>query len=79
MIWTFLFNNLIMQEKYYKDPELEGIYVKRCKCGARPYYDRIAVYPTPQWIKCRCGRTGKSALSKDDAIDNWNTDKMSYY
>ena len=62
---------------YPKDPELKGIYVKRCKCGARPYYDRIAIYPTPQWIKCdECGRTCNSALTKEGAIDNWNNDKV---
>lgn len=59
-------------ERYPKDPQLEGIYVKRCKCGARPFYDRIAIFPTPQWIKCQCGRTGKSDISKENAINNWN-------
>lgn len=59
-------------ERYPKDPELKGLYVKRCKCGARPFYDRIAVYPTPKWIKCQCGRTGKSDISKEIAINNWN-------
>jgi hypothetical protein len=65
-----------MEEKYYKDPELKGIYVKRCKCGARPYYDRISIYPTPHWIKCNCGRSGESASDKQKAIDNWNNDKL---
>lgn len=66
-------------EAYEKDPELKGIYVKRCKCGARPYYDRIAIYPPPQWIRCNCGRTGESDLNKKIAIDNWNNDKLSHY
>jgi hypothetical protein len=58
---------------YPKDIALEGIYVMRCKCGARPYHDRIATYPTPQWIKCNsCGRTGESDCDKQTAIDNWN-------
>ena len=61
---------------YYKDLDLEGIYVKRCKCGARPYLDRIAIYPTPYWIKCNCDRTGKSDLDKQKAIDNWNNDVL---
>jgi len=65
-------------ETYLKDPELEGIYVKRCKCGARPYHDRVAISPPPQWISCNCGRTGKSDTDKQTAIDNWNTDKLIY-
>ena len=65
-------------ERYWKDPELKGIYVKRCKCGARPYHDRIAVYPTPQWIACNCGKVGKSALTKQEAVENWNKNKMEY-
>jgi hypothetical protein len=65
-------------EGYWKDPELKGIYVKRCKCGARPQHDRIAICPTPQWITCICGKTGKSALSKEEAIDNWNNNKMEW-
>lgn len=65
-------------ETYYKDPNLTGIYVKRCKCGARPYYDRISINPMPQWIKCNCGRTGKSDLDKQTAIDNWNNNKLEW-
>lgn len=65
-----------MEEKYHKDPELKGIYVKRCKCGTRPYIDRIAIVPTPWWIKCECGRTGKSDIDKQKAIDNWNNNKL---
>jgi hypothetical protein len=65
-----------MEERYYKDPELKGIYVKRCKCGARPYIDRIAIVPTPWWIQCNCGRTGESDTDKQVAIDNWNNDKL---
>lgn len=62
-------------ERYEKDPELEGIYVKRCKCGARPYYDRICVSPVIRWIKCNyCDRTGKSDNCFQTAIDNWNYD-----
>lgn len=57
-----------------KDPELTGLYVKRCK----PYYDRIAIgYPT-NWIKCNCGRTGLSENDKQLAIDNWNKDILDY-
>jgi len=65
-------------DKYPKDPELEGIYVKRCKCGARPYHDRIAIVPTPHWIQCECGRCSKSDLDKQVAIDNWNNDIIEY-
>jgi hypothetical protein len=65
-----------MEERYWKDPELEGIYVKRCKCGARPYFDRIAIYPTSYWIACNCGRIGTSAFTKEECIDNWNHDKL---
>lgn len=65
-------------ERYPKDPELEGIYVKRCKCGARPYYDRIDPYASWMgcWIECRCGKVGESGSSKQEAVDNWNNDKM---
>ena len=65
-------------ERYPKDEALTGIYVKRCKCGARPYLDRIAIYPTPWWIACNCGRIGKSDIDKDIAIENWNNDKLDY-
>lgn len=65
-------------DKYPKDPELKGIYVKRCKCGARPYYDRVMTYPISHWIACNCGRTGISDIDKDVAIDNWNKNKLSY-
>ena len=66
--------------RYYKDPELEGIYVKRCKCGARPYYDRIdPLIPSYGcWIACNCGRIGKSGSSKQEAIDNWNAGEMDF-
>ena len=63
-------------EKYPKDKELKGIYVKRCKCGARPYLDRIVIYPTPFWIACNCGRIGESDTDKQEAINNWNNDKL---
>lgn len=65
-----------MEEKYYKDPELKGVYVKRCKCGARPYIDRVAIAPTPWWIQCDCGRKGESSLNKNKAIDNWNNNNL---
>jgi hypothetical protein len=65
-------------ERYWKDPELVGLYVKRCKCGARPNWDRICIASMPQWIGCRCGRTGKSAYTKQDAIDNWNKDDLEH-
>jgi len=66
-------------ETYWKDPELKGMYVKRCKCGARPYHDRIAIYPPPQWIGCNCGRTAEASLDKQEAIDNWNNDILSHF
>lgn len=65
-------------KSYPKDPELKGLYVKRCKCGARPYYDRVASGSGGKWIACNCGKTGKSALTKQEAIDNWNNDKLDY-
>lgn len=63
-----------------KDPELRGIYVKRCKCGARPYFDRIDPWLLSRgcWIQCPCGRTGESGSTKQEAIDNWNNNFMSY-
>ena len=61
---------------YPKDKELEGLYVKRCKCGARPYYDRIAIPNGGKWISCNCGKIGESGDSKNEAIDNWNNNKI---
>ena len=63
---------------YWKDPVLKGLYVKRCKCGARPSHDRIAIGNPPQWIGCACGRTGKSSTDLQKAIDNWNNDIFPY-
>jgi len=63
---------------YWKDPDLTGIYVKRCKCGARPYLDRCASGLTTWWIACNCGRTGISEIDKDEAISNWNNNKLVY-
>ncbi len=60
------------------DNELKGVFVKRCKCGAIPYYDRICIFPTLHWIACNCGRTGKSSTDKNECINNWNTDKINY-
>lgn len=67
-----------MQNENTKDPELKGAYVMRCKCGNRPYLDRIAIQPPPFWIACNCGKVAESALSKKDAIDNWNNGKFYY-
>jgi len=67
-----------METRYPKDPALKGIYVKRCKCGARPYYDRIAIVPQPQWIACNCGRIGKNSIDKQEAINNWNKDILEW-
>jgi hypothetical protein len=66
-------------DRYPKDEQLKGIYVKRCKCGARPYMDRIMVGSIPKWLKCdSCGRTTDSDCDKQVAIDNWNKDKINY-
>ena len=64
----------------YKDPQLSGIYIRRCKCGLRPYYDRINPYiPTDGcWIACNCGKIGVSGISKEEAIENWNNNKFEY-
>lgn len=59
-----------------KDEELQGIYVKRCKCGARPYFDRISIPNESKLIACNCGLIGKSADTKQNAIDNWNMNKI---
>ncbi|MCK9415572.1 hypothetical protein M0Q97_02805 [Candidatus Dojkabacteria bacterium] len=40
--------------------------------------DRIAIIPTPWWIRCNCGRTGVSDTNKQTAIDNWNNDKLEW-
>lgn len=63
-------------ETYPKDPKLKGLYVKRCKCGARPWHDRIYIGSFPQFIACNCGRSGVSAPTLQGAIDNWNNDKF---
>ena len=63
-------------ERYYKDPDLKGIYVKRCKCGARPHLDRTPIHVNIWWIGCNCGRKGKSDIIKQKAIDNWNNDEL---
>lgn len=66
----------------YNDPllELKGKYVKRCKCGLRPYYDRIdpCIPSYGCCIKCTCGNTGKAGASKQEAIDNWNNNNLAY-
>lgn len=55
--------------EYFKPP------IKVCPdCGEMPYEDRIAIVPTPRWVKCNCGRWGKSAFDADEAIENWNND-----
>ena len=59
-------------ERYYKDPVLAGIYVKRCKCGARPYHDRTAIGTGLHWIGYECGKTAKCDWDLQVAIDNWN-------
>jgi hypothetical protein len=77
-IRIILYKKKCMIEKYHKDPNLKGVYVKRCKCGARPYLDRISISPTPWWIACNCGRTGKSDTDKKEAINNWNQDNLDW-
>lgn len=62
----------------FKDPELKGIYVKRCKCGSRPYYDRIATPNGGHWIACNCGKIGESAETKKLAITNWNNNLIAH-
>ncbi len=59
-----------------KDPELKSIYVKRCKCGLRPYYDRVS--GAGHWIACNCKKSGKVAFSKKEAIENWNAGKLDF-
>ena len=65
-------------EGFDKDPNLEGIYVKRCKCGARPYLDRVASAGGGQWIACNCGAIGESGITKEEAIDNWNNGNIEH-
>lgn len=65
-------------DRYPKDPDLKGIYVKRCKCGARPYLDRIAISPSRYWIACNCGKRSISDQDFDKAINNWNKNKLYY-
>ena len=58
-----------------KDENLKGIYVRRCKCGERPYLDRIYGYSSNYWIACNCGYRGEVG-TKEEAIDNWNKGKI---
>lgn len=64
----------------WRDPELRGVYVKRCKCGKRPQYDRVdpCMPSYGCWITCICGKEGLSGSSKTEAIDNWNDGKLIY-
>ena len=78
LFFIFAQNNIKMQ-RYPKDPDLAGIYVKRCKCGARPSIDRIPLGQDIWWIGCNCGRIGESSIDKQEAIDNWNNNKLSQY
>ena len=69
-----------MIERYRKDPKLNNIYVKRCKCGARPYSDRM-LFPsyTLYWIQCNyCNKSSVSDISLKKTISNWNNDKLTY-
>lgn len=67
-------------DRYPKDPQLEGFYVKRCKCGARPYMDRICIGGEPKWLKCDfCHKETDSDSDKQVAIDNWNNEKITSY
>ena len=65
-------------ERYPKDEKLTGIYVKRCKCGARPYSDEVAIGSRPTWIACNCGRQTKSFPTLEKAIEAWNSDDLDY-
>lgn len=57
----------------WKDPELKGKYVRRCKCGNRPYHDRCMAAPITYWIACNCGReTMGVSTSLDTVIEWWN-------
>ena len=62
-----------------KDPDLKGKYVRRCKCGGRPYLNRIAIVPTPWWLACNCGWIGESGDSPDEAIKFWNEKERKKY
>ena len=48
-----MYNMYYNLERYAKDEKLTGIYVKRCKCGARPYSDEVAIGSRPTWIACK--------------------------
>lgn len=65
-------------EESFKDPLLKGIYVKRCKCGKRPYTDRCPASQTTWWIVCDCGRESEPELELSKTIDNWNNDILSF-
>lgn len=64
-------------DKSYKDPLLSGFYVKRCKCGCRPYSDRTATPGGAWWLTCEnCDKESEAAATLQEAIENWNTDKL---
>lgn len=54
-----------------KDPRLAGKYVMRCKCGRRPYSDRLYARAS-NWIACNCGRITSSFTTLAEAIQAWN-------
>lgn len=60
-----------------KDTRLKGIYVRRCKCGKRPFADRCVGYSW--WIYCAdCGIQGAKSDDLEGAIENWNENDISY-
>jgi hypothetical protein len=61
-------------ETYPKDERLEGKYVQRCKCGARPHSDRLYARFS-WWIACNCGWTGASGSDLEEAIKKWNNNE----
>lgn len=65
-------------ERFHKDEKFKGIYVRRCKCGARPHWDRLCDGYPLQWVACNCGRTAESEFKLQLAIDNWNNGKIHF-
>jgi len=59
-----------------RDPLLRGVYVRRCKCGCRPYLDRVI--GRNWWIACNCGRFGIVGCDILQAIKNWNNGLIDY-
>lgn len=63
-----------------KDRVLSGVYVRRCRCGRRPWHDRIFGCTTHTneryWLHCCCGLKTDEYKELVDAVEAWNQQKV---